>query len=297
MTNIRQIICLFLTIIAVGCSSGSSSPEPRPETPTGVVSDPLAPSEPDHSGGYLYGELYLDDTQNSAFPIQILLTEDGRFRALQFGPYGYPLTYLLLRGTYELQGRTIVGHGIAIASDGEAWSDGGAVTGLTMSGTLDRPTNTNWGKLLATVSMDSGDSGRIEATFAALSPYYFGSDLERLAGTWVGEQAENGSWYPDPYRSADPPLPPPGVAVIVFSPDGSFSGSSDDGCLTAGNAALIDTRFSAWSIEYTISGCSRAGDYSGLLLGDNYWYSIRSLRLSADDGLRSQSLEFWQQSP
>ena len=295
MTNIRHLARLFLLSLVAACGSGvpSQVPQAVDTTQAAGISVPPDPA----IGGYLYGSLYLDDAANSTFPIQILMTEDGRFRALQLDPYGYPQTYLLLRGTYELQGRTIVGHGIAIASEGEGWSDGGAVTGLTISGTLDHPTNTDWGKLLVAVSMDAGDSGRIEATFAALSPYYFGSDLERLAGTWVGEQADNGSWYPDPYRSAEPPLPPPNVATIVFSADGSFSGSSDDGCLTAGSAALIDSRFSAWSIDYTISGCNRAGDYSGLLLGDNYWYSIRSLRLSADNGSRSQSLEFWQQSP
>jgi hypothetical protein len=55
-------------------------------------------------------------------------------------------------------------------------------------------------------------------------------------------------------------------------------------------------RYSLWSIDYD-QRHARAGNYSGLAMGDNYWYETRSLYFTADDGRRSQSLEFWQLAP
>jgi hypothetical protein len=88
------------------CSSGDSSQMAQAEKPAGSLSPALPPaSTADYSGGYLYGDLYLDDGSNSHYPIQVLMSEDGRFRALQAGPYGYPQTYLLLHGSFALAGR------------------------------------------------------------------------------------------------------------------------------------------------------------------------------------------------
>jgi hypothetical protein len=297
MNRFRMLACLLVSGAATACSSGSPAPEPQPGNsgPPGQPGVSPTPESSKYSGGYLYGSLYLDDASNTEYPIQVILSEDGRFRAQQLGPYGYPLTWLLLRGSFELHGRTIDGEGIAIADPGKTWSGGESKTGLTISGTLDQPTNADQGKLLITVSMASGDSGRIEAEFAVLSPYGYGSDLERLAGSWIAEQGDNGSWYADPYGSADPPLPPPMSVRIIVGLDGAFTGTDDGGCAMAGRFSLIDTRFSVWALEYTIRQCDREGDYSGHALGDNYWYSTRSLSFSADDGSRSQALEFWQQ--
>lgn len=296
MNRFRTIVCLLVSGAATACSSGGSAPEPHNSAPPDVSPPPeLPPEPPGNSGGYLHGNLYLDDASNTVYPIQVILSEDGRFRAQQLNPYSYPVTWLLLRGSFELHGRTVDGEGIAIADPGETWSDGESKTGLTISGTLDQPTTVDQGKLLMTVSMASGDSGRIEATFAVISPYFHGSDLERLGGTWIAEQGDNGSWYADPYLSADPPLPPPTSVRIIVGSDGAFTGTDDGGCAMAGRFSLIDTRYSVWSLDYTIRECDREGDYSGLAMGDNYWYSTRSLSFPADDGSRSQALEFWQQ--
>lgn len=296
MDLFRKITWLVVAGALAACSSGGSPPDlPADNSGSSGVDAPATPEARGYTGGYLYGDLYLDG-MDTTYPIQIILSEDGRFRAQQLGPYGHPLTRLLLRGTFELNDRVIDGEGIAVADPDETWSDGQSTTGLNVTGTLDPPTYTDWGKLLLTVSLASGDSGRIEATFAAMSPYYYGSDLERLTGTWVAEQGADGSWYPDPYRSADPPLPPAGSVQIAVQADGAFTGTDDGGCLIAGRFSLVDTRFSVWSLDYGIRECEREGDYSGLALGDNRWYPVRSLSLSADDGSRSQVLEFWQQT-
>lgn len=297
--NSRTFHVASMTVLAlVACSSGETPQPQQAEKPAGSPPPAVPPaSAADYSGGYLYGDLYLDDASNSHYPIQVLMSEDGRFRALQAGPYSYPQTYLLLHGSFALEGRQIQGEGIAIAAPGETWSDGESMTTLSIAGTLDRPTYTSNGQLLISLSMASGDSGRIDAVYASLSPYWYGSDMQRLEGTWRAEQNQNGSWYPDPYGSADPPLPPARHLELVVSQFGEFSGTDDDGCDTAGRFALIDMRYSLWSIDYTISGCARAGNYSGLALGDNYWYDTRSLSFSADDGTRSQSLELWQLAP
>lgn len=301
MDKITKILCLLAAGALAACGSGGSSPDAQPSgSGSGNTGGPGSggtggspPPEASESGGYLYGELSLDD--GSTYPIQVILSEDGRFRAQQLGPYGAPQTWLLLRGSFELDGRAIDGEGIAIADSAGTWSDGEVTTDLTISGTLDRPTNTDDGKLLVTLSMASGDSGRMEATFAGLSPYYHGSDLERLAGSWLAEQGDNGSWYPDQYASADPP-PPPGSVSMIVQADGGFSGTDSDGCVMLGQFSLIDTRYSLWALDYTIRECDREGDYSGLALGDNHWYPTRSLSFTADDGSQSQALEFWQQA-
>ncbi len=294
--RIAGLTVLALTLAA--CGSGTPSQPQQAEKLAGSLPPALPPaSAADYSGGYLYGDLRLDDASNTNYPIQILMSEDGRFRALQAGPYSYPQTYLLLRGSFTLAGRQIHGEGIAIAGPGETWSDGESVTTISIAGTLDQPTYTSNGKLLISLSMASGDSGRIDARYASLSPYWYGSDLQRLEGSWSAAQNDNGSWYADPYGSADPPLPSAGNLELVVAQSGEFSGTDDDGCQTAGRFSLIDLRFSLWSIDYMISDCARAGNYSGLALGDNHWYDTRSLSFSADDGTRSQSLEFWQLAP
>lgn len=287
-----------LALALAACGSGKPPQQQQAEKPTGSLPPALPPPPAaEYSGGYLYGDLYLDDASNSKYPIQILMSEDGRFRALQVGPYSYPQTYLLLRGSFALEGRLVSGEGIAIAGPGETWSDGQSVTTVSIGGTLDQPTYTSNGKLLISLSMASGDSGRIDARYAGLSGYWYGSDLQRLEGRWSAAQNENGSWYPDPYGRADPPLPPAGHLELVVAQSGEFSGIDDDGCQTTGRFSLIDTRYSLWSIDYAISDCARAGNYSGLALGDNYWYETRSLSFTADDGSRSQSLDFWQLAP
>lgn len=294
--HIAYVFLLALTLAA--CGSGNPPQPQQTERPAASLPPALPPPPAaDYSGGYLYGDLYLDDASNSKYPIQILMSEDGRFRALQAGPYSYPQTYLLLRGSFALDGRLIYGEGIAIAGPGETWSDGESVTTISIAGTLDQPTYTSNGKLLISLSMASGDSGRIDASYASLSGYWYGSDLQRVEGTWSAAQNENGSWYPDPYGSANPPLPPARNLELVVAQNGEFSATDDDGCQTAGRFSLIDTRYSLWSIDYTISDCDRAGSYSGFALGDNYWYDTRSLTFSADDGTRSQSLDLWQVAP
>jgi len=292
-----SVYMLILMLTLAACGSGGSAPQP--ERPAGANTIPPAPplvSAPDYSSGYLYGELYLDDAANSTYGIEILMSEDGQFRALQLGPYNHPQTYMLLRGSFALEGRLISGEGVAIASPGETWSDGAAVTSLSISGTLDGPNSTTDGKMLITVSMASGDSGRIDAKYAINSGYWRGSDLEQLEGSWRAEQNADGSWYPDPYRSFDPPLAPPKFLEFNVANVGEFSGADDDGCVTAGHFSLIDTRYGLWSVDYTISDCDRAGSYSGLSLRDNGWYDIPSLNFSADDGTRSQVLELWKET-
>jgi hypothetical protein len=295
----KSLHIAYLSALALAaCSSGTPPQMGQAEKPAGTL--PPAPpvtSVRDYSGGYLYGNLYLDDASNSNYPIQILMSEDGRFRALQAGPYSYPQTYLLLSGSFALDDRQIYGEGIAIADPGQTWSDGESVTAITISGTLDQPTYTSNGKLLISLSMASGDSGRIDASYASLSGYWYGSDLQRLEGKWGAAQNTNGSWHPDPYGSVDLPLPPAGYVEFVVTQGGEFSGTDGDGCETAGRFSLIDTRYSLWSVDYTISNCDRAGNYSGLALGDNHWYDTRSLSFSADDGTRSQSLDLWQVAP
>jgi hypothetical protein len=265
----------------------------RPVPPSAA---PPPASNPDFSGGYLYGELYLD-ASNSTYPIQIMLSEDGRFRALQVTAYSYPQTYLLLRGSFRLTNQLIDGEGVAIASPGETWSDGESMTTISISGTLDQPTYTSDGKLLITVSMASGDTGRIDAKYAINSGYWSGSDLAHLGGSWFADQGDNGSWYPDPYDTRSPPLPPRKFLTLNVRNDGDFSGTDDDGCVTAGRFSQLDARFGLWSVDYTISGCDRAGSYSGLALRDNGWYDVPSLSFSADDGTRSQVLELWKEVP
>ena len=291
MKQFGIMVCLLTAAAVTACGSGSSEPQAQPANTGAPVVSPTP--EPEHSGGYLFGKLYLNDATSPEYPIQVILSEDGRFRAQQISPYGFPQTWLALRGSFEMHGRAIDGEGIAIANPGDTWLDGESTTGLSISGTLDRPTTTDRGKLLVTVSMASGDSGRIEATFAMLSPYYYGSDLPRLEGSWFAQMGDNGSWYPDPYGSADPLLPPPGFVQLVVNADGAFSGTDDSGCVMDGQFSLIDTRFSLWGIEYIVSECEREGVFSGLALGDNGWYSTRSLTFVADDGSRTQALEFW----
>ena len=141
--------------------------------------------------------------------------------------------------------------------------------------------------MLAAVTMASGDTGRIEGTYFSSGGYYEGSDLSRLAGTWLAY--ENNDYW------SDPPVSPTGIEV---TPEGAFSRTDNHGCEIAGRFALIDTRYGLWAADYTSSGCDRAGVYSGFALGVNdSWYSIQYLYLIADDGVRAQMLELWPSTP
>ena len=290
----KLLLCLPAIVVAAGCQSGDSSPTAGEQPHVGGVPDPELPAggAASHIGGFLYGELHVDYPESFSAPIQVVLSEDGRLRALQLWPYSFPQTHILLAGEFAIDELSIHGNGRAFASDGMTWVDQSTVTDLEFAGTLERPTYTSDGRLLLTWTTAAGDSGRLDAAFAQLSGYYGPLETEGLPGEWLAEQGANGSWYPDPYRS-DPSLyPPPGNAEWTVVPGVAIEGQDSDGCIVAGQFRTIDERFSLWDVTYTLRGCDRAGEYSGLALGDNGWYAVRSFVLTADDGTRSQALEF-----
>ena len=300
MGILRTVLLVSCCIGVAACTSGAGTGQRAGKVssaPPPVASPPPPAPAPTTDGGYLYGTLGMNDTSGSSWPIAIILTADGRFRALEVGPDGFAQTYLLIRGDYRTSGRAFDGEGLAIASPGDTWADGTPVTPASISGTLDPQTSSSQGRLLLTVSLGSGETGGIDAKYVVMSPYYYRSDLERLEGSWVADIGADGAWYPDRYVSANPQAPQPRSLRISVTADGGFSGADDDGCAMSGAFSLIDTRFSVWSVDYAVSGCARAGDYSGLAVGDNHWYSRRSLHLSVDDGRRAQALELWQAEP
>lgn len=138
LSNLTAVSSAVLTLAA--CSSASSPPQPPAATPT----VPPVTTAPDFLGGYLGGELQLDSPGTPAYPLAILLTEDGRFRALQDTPYFFPQTYLLLSGSFTLEGRPFAAEGIAIANPGQTWSDDQTLTAVagTRSGAFPSPRTT-----------------------------------------------------------------------------------------------------------------------------------------------------------
>jgi hypothetical protein len=168
------------------------------------------------------------------------------------------------------------------------------VTGLTYTGTLSRPSYTDDGRLLLSWTTASGDSGGIDVEYNVNSGYYGTLRLANLSGVWRAAVNDDGSWDSDPSVGWVGDLPVDRAAELDIAADGSFAGTDPDGCQSAGRFDVIDARFSMFEVRYTISGCARAGEYSGLAMGDNGWYDVHSFVLSADDGLNSQALEFWQ---
>lgn len=87
----RVLCCAWTCVFALTLTACNSGDAPQPEALAGPI-PPTTPSpapppvaDKGFSGGYLYGELHLD-ASGSTYPIQILLSEDGRFRALQVIP-------------------------------------------------------------------------------------------------------------------------------------------------------------------------------------------------------------------
>ncbi len=289
MATIKKVLLWLAMACGTGCNPG---PYP-PENPTFSGLDPAAPVA-DPLGGYLSGNLYLDGGLSSEHPIAVMLTEDSRFRTLA-GEADDGVHDFVLRGTYRLHGRLIDGQGIAIAGSGWNWSDGTPVTAISISGTLDHPTSTNNGRLAVSVSMDSGDSGRIEAEFQINSSYWRHAELGRLLGDWIA--AKDASWYPGAEGAADSSASEPEYMRIAIALDGNFSGTDDSGCALAGRFSPIDVNYSLWSVAYTVTDCELAGGYSGLMMGpDTYagWYpdGWAELHFTADDGVRSMVRTF-----
>ena len=278
MVNIRYIVYIVAAASATGCDSLGPGPAQS-------VGD-LPPSAPRSVGGQWVGDLDLDGVSSSTHRIEVFLTEDLRFRTLQFGPSS------MLRGSFGLKGRLISGEGIALASPGETWSNGESATAFSISGTLDQPTMESVGKLLVSVSMASGDTGRLYAE----SPYenYWPTGgpypLRHVVGTWRASQDEAGNGY----RWMTQPEQPAGFVTIEVVSDGTFFGSDSDGCEVAGALSTIDERYQLWSVDYRISDCDRGGSYSGLMLvTQDAWFTY--LNFSVDDGVRSQALQFLRQ--
>jgi len=292
MAHIRLIALMFAVVVVAGCNSGSS------HAPAAAGPGTEEVEKSGHWGGNLGGEIYLYGNIDASFRIGVLLSEDFQFRILQMTPTEVPETYMLLRGTYSLEGSWIEGTGIAIAAPGETWSNGEAETGISIFGTLLQPTTTSNGRLLVAVAMDSGDTGRIDATFAVNGAYWISSELADLAGKWFAIENDNGSWHPDAAKFFPDPATMT-VAVVDITPDGRFIGTEDLGCQLSGQFSVIDQRFGLWKVDYTSVDCDRSGAYSGLALGDlePSWYPIPSLFVTADDGTHSQALEFWRLEP
>ena len=282
-----------LILVIAGCNSGGPPESVAARAPGSLIPatpPPTTASTPiKYSGGDLFGELHMDDTSGTTYPVVILLTEDGRLRILH-NPYASPRTDVL-RGTFQLDGRLMSGSGTALANLGGTWTDGNRVTQFSISGTLDRPTYTDDGKLLVSVTLASGESGRIDAKYSINSGYWRGSDWARLAGTWTANQNEDGFW--SHFWTTQPGLPSPRQSTFDIALGGAFSGIDDDGCETDGEFFQIDPRFGLWSVEYTVSNCSRSGNYSGFALRDNGWYPTPSFFLTVDNGVRSEVMEFW----
>lgn len=288
----KIMLCLLAAAATGGCDAGGSSAPAAVQPPTSSAPVPVPVGSSNHVGGYLYGELFVDYPATATAPVQVVLSEDGRLRASQMFPYSSPQSHVLLAGNFTIDGLAMHGTGRAFADNGTTWIDGSTVTALEFTGTLERPTFVSDGRLLLTWTTAAGDGGRLDAEFAQLSGYYGPLKTNGLPGTWVAEQGENGSWYPDPYGHNPALLPPPGQAEWTVKHSGAIEGQDSDGCLVAGQFQAIDERFSLWDVTYTLRDCERAGHYSGLALGDNGWYSVRSFVLTADDGQRSQVLEF-----
>jgi len=254
-----------------------------------------------------YGFLTGDDPVGGSLWVSALTTEDGQFRILQTPSSGIPHSSVLFSGQYDSSSGLLSATGAAFADNKSAWLDGSVVSAFTVSGAIAWPVGRNYegGTLTGTWNTESGNTGGFEFYYS--TGYNAPSDLGPLTGVWSALLDPDGS-YPAEVDWQWPfleDLDPAKLATMTVLDDGTFSGTDAYGCEFSGSFGLVDARFSLLSVDNVISGCERAGHYSGLawfMVYDVGWwafgyqYTGATITFTADDGEHVQTLEFVQRA-
>ena len=271
-----------------------------------MLPPPLPIAGADYRGGWWSGNVFGVDPGGGPIQASAIMTEDGRFRILQASLYdGSPRSSILFSGRYDLGGGLLSSTGTAFADAGSAWLDGSVVTNYTASAAVVWPVGEDYedGTLTGTWSTDSGTTGGFELSYSHV--YNTPSNLGWLAGDWSAMLEPDGSWPRDgdwnwPFLGE---LDPDRLATMTVLEDGTFIGADAYGCGFFGRFSVIDARFNVLSVDNTIVGCERAGEYRGLAwytIADTAWwqfgrlYNGVTINFTADDGEHVQILQFVQ---
>lgn len=210
------------------------------------------------------GGIWLGSLVDCAYNVQYdeviaMVSEDGRFRVLGANEH-------LLAGALQTEGNLFRGDGIDFAPTGLEYFSGPS-TSLFVEGTIaeGETLQGRWGT-------EWGSYGYFDFVYVQQS-YERTTMLADLSGAW--SLAVNYSAMPH-------------QGIWTIEPDGRFDGQDDAGCLQSGQFSLIDDRYSIFAVEFDVTGCDRAGSYSGLALYEDLvdWWE-KSITVSADNGTRA----------
>jgi hypothetical protein len=267
----------MLSLVCAGCNgtndaapSGgppvSSPPAPPPAPSQSVGCNTLSfarTSDIDALPGGIWSGWLVDcsDHPQSSF-VQAMVTEDGRFHIVVGDGR-------LLTGTLGTGGNLVDGHGIDYARDGFEYFSG-PTTGLFVQGTV-----VERQKLQGRWGTEWGGYGYFDLDYLQ-EAYERPTPLADLAGAW-------------PLYSNHTGIPVEGVWTVEA--DGRFDGQDGAGCLYSGQFSLIDERFSIVAVDISLSGCSRAGTYTGLAYREDLvdWYE-KGIVISVDNGKQALHL-------
>ncbi|MDX1405753.1 MAG: hypothetical protein R3192_14500 [Woeseiaceae bacterium] len=258
-------------LAVVGCGGGSQQPAPAPPPPpiVNIPGNPELPPAPELDcdaiasqtgspnlgmnvlpGGVWDGSITNVTRKQNSF-IQAMVGEHGRF-ALTYYPSNAAVS-----GSMDILGDEFAGVGLAFADQGDTWSDGSAVTEFATAGQISERAS-----ITGTWSTASGDSGCFELDRYYDYAYEEMSAVNLLAGLWLGD--------PD----------------LSVNQDGSFFGQDSSGCSWNGEFRMIDAQYNMYDVVAEISGCGKAGQYTGLAYRDYVFVPERALLMAINDSNR-----------
>lgn len=226
----RNLVSILAVLSIAACGGGNdSSLAPFPPPPVGDAD----------FGGLWFGLLTNDD---QTFEELIGITSsDGRFIFISLDTFG-PDTVGHYVGLATVNGSDVTGFGSAYAAQGAAWSTGSAVLDVTLDAVIDERN-----MMSGSWENSAGETVLFELDYDA--EYERDSSLSLLAGVWYV--------YDD---LLNPTL------TLTAQTGGMFTAQATSGCLSLGQASIIDAAYNVYGWDVTISGgnCPITGDYSGL---------------------------------
>jgi len=177
------------------------------------------------------------DITNITYDIIGIISEDYEMILISGIRAGY-------HGNITMDGNEGSGDFTAYAPPGFLFGDGSAVTSGTFSFTCDEKVS------ISGTYTSPGDSGSFSLTYDDSAEV--DTTMSDVAGDW-GYQNNANSWE--------------NISIDI---SGSLTGSMSSGCNYAGNIDIIDSRWSIFQINYTMSDCGALdGEYSGLAVIDH----------------------------
>jgi hypothetical protein len=225
--------------------------------PTGFTPPPTN----QRAGGLWYGTLTFDASMGSEEAIG-MIGEDGQFRLISAD------TLIQMSGTVTVAGSSLTGSGKAFASPGGNWPDGSTVGDVSLTATVAQRVS-----IIGAWSTTATESGTFELFYDSL--YERDSALSLLDGLWTA--------YDD--------LGNPNVTFTIQN-SGSFDGQNMQGCVSIGQFSIIDAEYDLYKIQSTVSGCTIAGDFTGLAVLADLAATNDALVFAVDNGIAAILLGF-----